>query len=267
MSYLDRLPPEAVRAHDLAREVPEELWTEAIDQLIQRVGPAADIRRCVDVGIGTGAVGGRLADRGIPVLGVDCNRTMLDHLAGTHPDLPVAQGDAAAVPLAPAVADLTVLACLLHLVYDWRAALAEAVRVTAPGGVVAVNIGQSGLAGRTGVSRYFLDHLTSSTELPPMPGPADPNEVPQALEALGAEELEPVTVQGTARRTVAEQIFRLEWNPFGWPPGTPQDRLSAAAEATRAWARTEFGPLDEPRDTPVAIGFRVFRTAGRSRRG
>ena len=259
MSYTEALPSDAVRAHDLAREVPEAMWTAAIDALLD-LAPTPPSPTCVDIGIGTGAVGGRLADRAADVLGVDCNRTMLRTLATTHPSIPVVVGDACDLPLADATADLTVMACVLHLVYDWQRALREAVRVTAPGGAVAVNIGQSGLAGRTGVSAFFADHLMTSVPLAPMPGPADPAEVTAFLaDALGLEPLDPIRVTGTVARSMADHIYRLEWNPFGWPPGTPQDALSAAAAATRTWAAEHLGDLDALNETTVAIGFTTFR--------
>ena len=261
MSYTDPLPPQAVRAHDLAREVPEAMWDEAIDGLVAHATTTTGT--CVvDIGSGTGAVGGRLHARGLPVVGVDGNPTMLAALAEQHPDLPVVLGDATDLPIGTEHAALTVMACVLHLIDDWRRALAEAVRVTAPGGVIAVNVGQSGLAGRTGVSRFFLDHVTNATELAPPTGPSDPAQVADELAAQGCEPLAPIRVTGTARRSIADHIFRLEWNPFAWPPGTPQQHLSDAATATRAWAAEQFGggDLDEPYDTEVTIGFTVFRT-------
>ena len=261
MSYTEALPSEAIRAHDLAREVPEAMWTSVIDELLQRRGspgpPATSTS--VDIGIGTGAVGGRLAERGVDVVGVDCNASMLAALSAAHPSIPVVVGDACDVPLADGSSSLTVMACVLHLVYDWQRALEEAVRLTAPGGAFAVNIGQSGLDGRTGISRYFLEVLTSTVELPPMPGPADPADVATFLASIGLEPVEPVRVTGTTPRSTADHIHRLEWNPFAWPPGTPQDALAAAAVATRRWAEERFGDLDVRSETTVAIGFTTFR--------
>lgn len=258
MTFADELPPASVRAHDLARQVPEELWTEALDGLLGHLQPGG---RCVDVGIGTGAVGGRLLRQGVDVVGVDLNATMLAALAASHPDLPVVRGDATALPLPGGCAGLTVLACVVHLLDDWRGGLAEAVRVTRPGGVVAVNVGQSGLAGRTGISSYFLERLTETIELPPMPGPGSAEDVRETMLDLGCEPMDPILVRGTAMRSVGDHIFRLEWNPFAWPPGTPQSRLSMAAAATRAWA-SERGDLEERHESPVSIGFQLFSRRG-----
>ena len=258
MSYTDPLPSESIRAHDLAREVPETMWSSAIDTLLERRGAPAT-STCVDVGIGTGAVGGRLAARGVDVVGVDCNRTMLAALAASHPSIPVVLGDACDLPLADGTSSLTVMACVLHLVYDWQRALREALRVTAPAGALAINIGQSGLDGRTGISRYFFDALSAKVELPPMPGPSEPAEAATFLASIGADPLEPVRVTGTVPRTMSDHIYRLEWNPFAWPPGTPQDALTAAATATRTWAAEHFGDLDALHETPFSIGFTTFR--------
>lgn len=257
MSYAEALDPQAVAAHDLARQLPDDLWSSVLDGLAPHVSSGGT---CIDIGIGSGAVGGRLVERGVDVLGVDCNPSMLQALRASHPHLPAVIGDATSLPFASEVADLVVMACLLHLVYDWRAALEEAVRVAAPGAVLAVNVGQSALAGRTGTSRVFLEALKTRIELPPMPGPSSTAEVVEALESLGCTALPALQAEGHAPRTIRDHIFRLQWNPFGWPPGVPQWALAEAAAVTIEWALGQFGSVDDPNDTPVAVGFAMFRS-------
>lgn len=168
LGYTAPIPEEAVAAHDLARALPEEMWTAVTDRLVAE----AKGTRCVDVGIGSGAVGGRLSTRGMQVAGLDCNTSMLRALRAVYPDVPAVLGDAESLPFCSDQADLVVMACLLHLVADWRRALREAIRVAAPSAALAVNVGASALAGRTEIGRMFLDAVTSRVDLPPMPGPA-----------------------------------------------------------------------------------------------
>ena len=257
MSYGQALPDDAVNAHDLARVLPEPAWDELIDGLVADLWPAAT---CVDIGIGTGAIGGRLAAKGLGVLGIDINASMLAHLRSRHPGLPLAVGDASSLPCASGVADLVVMACVLHLVDDWRAALTEAVRVALPGARIALNLGASALAGRSGVGRRFLEAMEGRVELPSMPGPRGYDEVTAFLiETLGCTAEEPLSVTAETPRSVADHIFRLEWNPFGWPPGTPQWALSEAAEETRAWARAMWDDIEARVPTEVSMGFLMFR--------
>lgn len=94
MTYFDDLSPDAVRAHDLARELPESAWSAVIEPLAKLVGPNGS---CLDVGIGTGAVGRRLAASGVNVIGLDANATMLAALrAREESGPPVVLGDATA---------------------------------------------------------------------------------------------------------------------------------------------------------------------------
>ena len=233
------------------------MWSEVVDELVALVPAGAT---AVDIGIGTGAIGGRLAARGLTVVGVDVNRSMLAALRELHPAVPVVLGDAAALPIHAAAADLVVMACVLHLVDDWRAALAEAARIAVPHGVLAINVGQSALAGRTGISRFFVDAVRARVDIQPIPGPSSSDEVAAELARHGLEPMGASTASGFAPRTVRDHIFRLEWNPFAWPPGVPQWALSEAAAAMTTWAFEAFGSLDEVNDTPVSVGFALFGT-------
>ena len=90
----------------------------------------------VDVGGGTGNYARALADEGWRPVVLDRNPGMLGRAASKH--LPVALGDASALPVADGSADAVVFVSMLHHVPDWQAALAEARRVVRPGGVVVV---------------------------------------------------------------------------------------------------------------------------------
>lgn len=255
--YAVDLPTQAVDAHDRARDLPAEMWGELIADLAALVRPQGTV---LDIGIGSGAVGERLASAGVDVMGLDSNASMIAALQASPDALPVVRGDAQSLPFGDGAFAVTVLACVLHLIPDWKLALQEAIRVTEASGHLAVNIGQSALAGRTGISRTFLEELRSRVDLPPMPGPSGMEEVEQTLTAEGCVRLPDLEVRGTALRAVEDQIFRLEWNPFGWPPGIPQAALSAAAEHTRSVARQHFGSLDRRSEVAVALGFQVFKT-------
>lgn len=90
----------------------------------------------VDVGGGTGNYARALADEGWSPVVVDRNAGMLARAASKG--LPVALGDASALPVADSSVDAVVFVSMLHHVPDWQEALAEARRVVRPNGVVAV---------------------------------------------------------------------------------------------------------------------------------
>ncbi|GLZ76913.1 ubiquinone biosynthesis O-methyltransferase [Actinorhabdospora filicis] len=85
----------------------------------------------VDVGCGGGLLAGHV--RGFRHLGVDLRPPAL-RTAAAHGVVPVA-GDATRLPLASGVADVVAAGEILEHVPDWRAAVAEACRVLAPGGL------------------------------------------------------------------------------------------------------------------------------------
>jgi len=97
-------------------------------------------RLTIDVGCGEGRLGRILEGLGHRVLGVDSSTT-LARLAAIHDD-PVATvvGDAAALPLRDAAADLAVAFMSLQDVDDLDGAVSEIGRVLRPGGVLCLAI-------------------------------------------------------------------------------------------------------------------------------
>ena len=91
----------------------------------------------VEVGVGTGAVALPLVRRGHPVIGFDLSLPMLRR---AHDRLGprVARVDAHHLPVAGAAAPNVVMVWVLHLVADLPAVVAEATRILAPGGRLAV---------------------------------------------------------------------------------------------------------------------------------
>jgi len=93
-----------------------------------------------DIGCGNGIYLAGLAGRGHAgrVLGIDLSPGMLATAKAAAPRASLAVGDAAALPLADAVADVTLAPHMLYHVPDPRAAVAELRRVTRPDGQLLV---------------------------------------------------------------------------------------------------------------------------------
>ena len=90
-----------------------------------------------DLGVGTGALAGRLAPFVRRVVGIDRSPEMLEAAAARLHDVAGVElrvGDLEALPIDDDELDLAILALVLHYVVDPPAALAEARRALTPGG-------------------------------------------------------------------------------------------------------------------------------------
>ena len=119
---------DAVRGHHVPDAAVE-------DRLVAMLG--AHVGRLLDIGTGTGRMIELLAGRAKQATGIDRSpemlrlaRVKLDGTAGVE----LRQGDVAALPLADATADTVVIHQVLHYLSEPGVAVAEAARVTAPGG-------------------------------------------------------------------------------------------------------------------------------------
>ena len=108
-------------------------------RLLAMLGP--DLGRLLDIGTGTGRMIELLGPRAERATGIDRSpemlrlaRAKLDGVVGVE----LRQGDVAALPLADAVADTVVMHQVLHYLPAPEAAVAEAARVVAAGGRLAI---------------------------------------------------------------------------------------------------------------------------------
>lgn len=99
------------------------------------VGPGT---RLLDVGCGTGELLADAAARGAAVAGADVAPAMAARARRAAPGADVRVADAEDLPWADGAFDVVAAVALLHLADDPGAAVAEAARVLAPGGLLAV---------------------------------------------------------------------------------------------------------------------------------
>ena len=89
----------------------------------------------LDLGCGEGRAGRQLLAAGWRVVGIERSATLARAAATGSPALPVAQADAARLPLADGCIDLAVASMSLLDMDDLAGAIAETARVLRPGGV------------------------------------------------------------------------------------------------------------------------------------
>ena len=97
-------------------------------------------RLTIDLGAGEGRLGRVLCDLGHRVVSIEPSRTLVRAARDARPEIPIAQGNGAAVPVAAGVADLVVCFMVLQDVDDLARVAAEMARVLAADGVACAAI-------------------------------------------------------------------------------------------------------------------------------
>jgi len=247
--------------YDDTRRLRPETQATIIAQL------AAELRGrgpCLEVGVGTGRIALDLHRSGVAMAGVDLSRPMLDRLvqkAGGQAPFPLAIADATVLPVADGRVGGAVFCHVLHLIEHWRQAVAEAVRVLRPGGVLLVESAASSDSAAGAVLRHFWS-LALPGGRPRRPGLNDMTELDAALGELGLPvRLLPPVVERT-EVNLAMIIDGLEAGIQSACWDLDEAVRSSAAAATREWARQEHGSLDAPLRREQTITWRAYDAPG-----
>jgi SAM-dependent methyltransferase len=107
-------------------------WQFHRDRFLQLLPPPPG--PVLDLGCGEGRFPRDLKARGYQVVGVDASPTLIEHARAADPAGDYRVADAASVPFADASVPLVTAMLSLHDMDDMEGAVAEAVRVLAPGG-------------------------------------------------------------------------------------------------------------------------------------
>ncbi|HEY7755260.1 MAG TPA: class I SAM-dependent methyltransferase, partial [Actinomycetota bacterium] len=231
--------------YDTSRAIPPEAMERTIAQL---EGELAGRGRVLEIGVGTGLLALPLHERGLALAGLDISGPMMAKLvdkAGGSPPFPLVLGDATAMPFGDGAFGAAYLRWVLHLIPEWRALVAEGIRVVRPGGVLVANLGAYG-----GAHREIQDRFAELTGISTRPVGLDwaaYDELDGELASRGASARVLPAPNETFEERLDEFIRGIEENRYSWTWTVPGDvRLRAAAEI-RAWAQARFGSLDAPR--------------------
>ncbi len=243
--------------YDRTRGLPAEA-TARVTELL--VGELTGRGRCLEIGVGTGRIAWPLHEAGLPLTGIDLSRPMMSVLvekAGGRVPFPLAQGDATALPFPDHRFGAVLASHVFHLIPEWRRAITEVLRVVRPGGVLLSSRGgrdrdgvlgqvRAEFQGRLGVEAVNVGVAHASRE------------VEDTLAEMGARERRLPPVRATRTTTVGSLIDSLEAGQWSWSWGLAGDRLREAGHSTREWARSRFGPLEEPVAVEVEVRWTAF---------
>lgn len=252
---------EQINAHDQQREIPKEAQIELLGKLS---GALRGCARCLDAGIGSGSISLPLAQAGIPVIGLDLSRSMLNTLQGkAHGSLriPLVQADMTHLPFDVNVFDAALTSNVWHLLLEWRIAVSEILRVAKPGGLFLVNLGGHGTSvpEHARILSRFQELLGESWSTGPQAtGPRSEAEFTNHLLATGAVARSPLQVWFEQPITFEDVIARLQRNVYARPFRGAQGGMDAVANDVRMWVMAEMGPLDQVRTVTREIVYNTY---------
>lgn len=110
----------------------DSYWRFHRDQFLRIVQPPG--RKTVDIGCGEGRLTRHLKELGYSVIGIDASPSLIAAARKADPSMDFRLGDAAALPLDDASADLAIAFMSLHDISVMPAAVREVARILAPDG-------------------------------------------------------------------------------------------------------------------------------------
>jgi SAM-dependent methyltransferase len=220
--------------------------------------------RVLEIGVGTGQVALPLAAAGVPLVGIDLARPMMDRLvakAGGRSPFPLVQADATRMPFADDSFGGAYLRWVLHLIPDWVRALAETVRVVRRGGTLVVSLGAY-MGPRSEIQDRFKELIGISVEPVGLTW-GGYGDLDEAMRALGAVPRGLPSLFDRERGSLATFIDAIADNRYSWTWSISDEELLArTALEVRDWAEARFGPLDQVRDGNYEVTWRAYDLPG-----
>jgi SAM-dependent methyltransferase len=243
--------------YDRTRGLPAEA-TAQITQLL--ADELTDRGRCLEIGVGTGRIAWPLYEAGLPMTGIDLSRPMMSVIvkkAGGRVPFPLAQTDATTLPFPDHRFGAAIASHVFHLMSDWRRALTEVTRVVRPGGLLLSSGGGRDREGTLAEVRAEFQAClgADAAHIGAAHGSRD---LEDALTGLGARERRLPVVRVRRTMAVGTMIDSLEAGQWSWSWGFPERRLKEAGSHTREWARSRFGPLEEPVTIASEVRWQAF---------
>ena len=222
----------------------------------------------VDIGCGTAVLTAAIVDSHQPssVVGIDTSATFLETARHelTDPRVSFKQGDAQSLPLKDTCADAAVSGLVLNFVPDKDMAIAEMVRVSNPGGIVALYVWD--YAGHMQIMRRFFDAATaldqSAREFDD--GVKAPICRPAPLRSLFAQAgLADIVVKAIDIPTAFDSVDDY-WTPFLGGTGSAPKYCASLSESARERLRIEVqSRLPIGPDGEILLAARAWGIKGR----
>lgn len=245
----------AAEYYDRTRGVPPDV---AGAQTSLLAGELSGRGRVLEVGVGTGQIALSLADAGVSMAGLDVSMPMLAKLvekAGGRPPFPLALGDATRMPFHDDAFGGVVVRWVLHLIPDWRGAVAEMVRVVRPGGIVLVNLG--GFKKTWEIVDHFLE-AAGGVRFAVGLDPRDPGSLDREFERTGARPRPLPPIPSRDDTSIDEFLDEMRDGVHSWTWRVDADVRRRILPEVRSWAERRFGSLVAALEPDVEIVWRAY---------
>jgi SAM-dependent methyltransferase len=216
----------------------------------------------LDLGAGTGRISHLLLGRGLAVTALDLSRSMLQYLADHRPSgtsaLELTQADLVRLPFRPDSFPAALTVHVLHLVPDWRMALAEVLRVLRPGGKLLVGLTEHDQSDpTTRIADQWRRILANHGVGPQTPVRYD-EEIGGWLTERGAARQDVVAASWQRLRRPREYLDEIGQGlyPFFWT--IPEEIFPALLEELETWVSHSVGEIDAPIASEVSFVWRVY---------
>ena len=240
------------QSYNAERAHPPEVSAQIGVAIAQLAGAGTQV---LELGVGTGRIALPVAAAGCPVVGIDIAHAMLRVAAQDKRtnSLNIVQGDIAQLPFADHAFGAVLAVHVLHLVTDWRGALAEVARVIQPGGIFIQGRDwrdPDSVAERLRAKlREAVMELVSGSR-PPGAGAA----IAQAITRLGGTPQAEVSAAAwITHNSPATILARMAERADAETWALDDQTLAAAIARVRSYAQKTYADVDAP--LPVAQRF------------
>ena len=245
--------------YDSTRVTDEQTLRGVIELLEREV--ATECGTVLEIGVGTGAIAVPLSARGVHVVGVDLSDAMMGRIAGKGGGVSLVGADATRLPFGSARFAGSYARWVLHLIPAWRSAVAELCRVTAPGGVIAIEPG--GFAGRWQVvMERMVEAIGPAAEPVGLSRGREPEALDAAFVDAGAEPLGVVDIPGHFAGSLRTFFDEALARTYSWTWRASDEDLTRAVATVRAWAEGRFDEWDTPLDLEAPMHWHRYRVSG-----
>lgn len=240
----------AVAYYDQTRAMPEDRHRAMIDALVRE----AEIQpndHALEIGIGTGRIAVSVAEHVRHVAGIDLSEEMMSVLRGKLAQrgmsIDLARANAVELPFPDNCFDVTYAVHVYHLVQNWQAGIAEAMRVTKPGRHFVVSFHARPPDSPNARLRQHMHLLAQEYGIDTKrPGVQSDQELLREVGKWDASPRVVVFSEWRAPEIPAKILEELDRQIFSETWTIPREVMDRVMPRLRAWAEQTYGDLDAP---------------------